>query len=632
MRVSAVGKVCLEPLFIAMMMLFPPVRTLAAGGKTAPFAGFTKCVRYHVRYDINADGTYVETIDWALKVLADQGVSDANRESISYSDSLQMAEILSVYTLKKDGRRIEVPASNFQQEVSQGNGTSPPMFSDIESKTVAFPDVGVGDTVAMSYKLTQKEATYPGNFSMIEWFSNTQVNDDVEVRLSAPSSLPIRVFQRGVKGGEIEATDGRRNWIWTYHNQEVVTPESSSVSQLDYGPLIIASTFKDYGALAAAYYARAKPKAEPTAQVKKLADQITQNLKTPSERAKALYDWVAKNIKYAENASGVGSVVPHPADLVIDNRMGDCKDHATVLQALLAAKGIASVPVLINATSAYTLPTIPADGWFNHVITYIPSLAVYADSTSQYTPFGSLPVSDSDKPALFAADYAGIRRTPPTSYRDNGEKLLTVMEIHPDGSADGETKIEAKGFYATTAKASLMYLQPNLEDLVVRRLLNANGYTGTGSIVRGGTGDSEDEYRYSIKFHVDEAVDLPGPGGMIIQSPVAPRRGMITDTLNTANAPPGSVNTQCYGAYWIEKYTIRLPKDLQVLAIPRPIQVASKNADYKSAYLLKNGTISAEREMVDHTAHNVCDPGYAAEFKTLLRPLRRDIRAQFVYK
>ena len=32
------------------------------------------------------------------------------------------------------------------------------MFSDIRTKTVAFPDVAVGDTVVLSYKLTQKEA------------------------------------------------------------------------------------------------------------------------------------------------------------------------------------------------------------------------------------------------------------------------------------------------------------------------------------------------------------------------------------------------------------------------------------------------------------------------------------------
>ena len=99
-----------------------------AGEQTKPFEGFTKYVKYHVRYEVNPDGTHVETHDWALKVLSDQGVSAANSASVSFSDRLQEAEILSAYTLKKDGRRIDVPASNFQEESNTGNGEASPMF------------------------------------------------------------------------------------------------------------------------------------------------------------------------------------------------------------------------------------------------------------------------------------------------------------------------------------------------------------------------------------------------------------------------------------------------------------------------------------------------------------------------
>src|SRR5208337_2253610 len=134
----------------------------------------------------------------------------------------------------------------------------------------------------------------------------------------------------------------RRNWLWSYRNKQIGMTETSSVSPYDYGPLIVASTFKDYGAVAAAYNARANPKAKVTDRIRKLADQVTLNVHTPREQAKALYEWVATSIEYAGNCVGIGSVVPHEADLVLANRMGDCKDHVTLLQALLAAKGIAS--------------------------------------------------------------------------------------------------------------------------------------------------------------------------------------------------------------------------------------------------------------------------------------------------
>ena len=161
----------------------------------------------------------------------------------------------------------------------------------------------------------------------------------------------------------------------------------AAVSALDDGPLVVASTFKDYGAVAAAFNVRAAPKAAVTPAIKRLADELTKNAHGQREQAKAIYDWVAVNIQYAGDDVGVGPVVPHAADLVLKNKMGDCKDHSILLQALLAAKGIASSPVLINAGNAYSLPPVASADVFDHMISYIPGLNQYADSTSRYTPF-----------------------------------------------------------------------------------------------------------------------------------------------------------------------------------------------------------------------------------------------------
>ena len=82
-----------------------------------------------------------------------------------------------------------------------------------------------------------------------------------------------------------------------------------------------------------------------------------------------------------------------------------------MLQALLAAKGIASTPVLINAGAAYSLPPVASTDVFDHMINYIPALGLYVDSTSRYTPFGSLPFADSDKPVVHTIGFTEVRRT-----------------------------------------------------------------------------------------------------------------------------------------------------------------------------------------------------------------------------
>ena len=620
---------------IYLLCLFVVAALLLSSGarasetKAEPFVGYTKYVRYHTHYDVNANGTHVETHEWALKVLSEQGISSANQSSISYSDRLQHAEILSAYTLKKDGRKIDVPPSNFQEDSSKGKGDASPMFSDIKTKTVAFPDVAVGDTVVMSYKLTQTEATFPGNFSIMETFSKFEAYDDVEISLSAPASLDMRVYNRGVEGGEVPSKDNRHNWTWSYRNKEIALPEAASVSPLDYGPLIVATTFKDYGAVAAAYNSRAAAKAVPTDRIKKLANEVTLNLHTPREQAKALYQWVSANIQFAGNCVGVGSVVPHDADLVLANRMGDCKDHTTLLQALLAVKGIASTPVLINSGDAYTLPEVPAVDIFNHVISYIPSLDLYADSTARYTSFGLLPFDDSGKPVIHTANFSGIRYTPKSSYKDYSSRTSTVLTIHPDGSADGETKVEVTGHLADSSRASMTYVQPNMEDMLIRRALAGSGYTGTGTLIKNDPKVLGPTYSYGGRYHLNDAMNLPGPGAAYIRSPFA---ATIARFVGAANEPDRTVNYQCFGGDSKEEYTINLPKGIEVLATPKDVQLKGKNETYQASYKVKGNTLTAVRELDDHTPGNVCTPKDAAEFKKFAAPVQRDLRAQLVYR
>jgi transglutaminase-like putative cysteine protease len=635
MRQRNVRSLAFSLLVLASLLSLCSLRARADSGKKGVgkegFAGYTKYLWFHDRYEVNADGTHVEKVEWAQKVLTDQGISEANETSISLSDRLETAEILSAYTLKKDGRKINVPPTNFQDETNTGKGDAAPMFSDIRTKTVAFPDVAVGDTVVISYKLTQKEATFPGNFSMQESFSKFEVYDDVQISLSAPSSLHVQVFSRGVQGGEAPSTDGRRNWAWTYRNQQLSTPEVGAVSELDYGPLIVATTFKDYGALAAAYDSRAKAKSQPTDQVRKLAAQLTASVHTPREQSRTLYEWVSRNIKFAGNCVGVGTVVPHAVDVVLANKMGDCKDHTALLQALLAAKGIASTPVLINSGSVFTLPPAAAIGAFDHVINYIPSLDLYADSTSEYTPFGLLPFADSDKPAIHTADFQGIRHTPPVDWRANGTHSTTVLRIHPDGSADGQTKIESKGSASESMRYMMSYLQPNMEDALMRRWLAATGYTGSGTIIKDDPKDLTATYNYGAKYKLSDAMNLPGPGAMYLRSPFE-GTSRISGALREVNEPDRTVNFLCMGGYSQEDLTIYLPDHVKVNLMPKNIELRGKYETYKATYQLKGNIITVMRSLEDRTARQVCAPAVSAEYKSFALSMKKNLRQQAIYE
>ncbi|HEV2171307.1 MAG TPA: transglutaminase-like domain-containing protein, partial [Candidatus Binatus sp.] len=383
--------------------------------------------------------------------------------------------------------------------------------------------------------------------------------------------------------------------------------------------------------IAAAYDARAKSKAGQTDSIKKLANELTQNAHTPREIAKALYDWVSQNIKFAGNCVGVGTVVPHDADVILANRMGDCKDHTTLLQALLAAKGIASTPTLINSGDAYTIPDAPCIEAFNHIITYIPSLKLYADSTSPYTSFGSLPEGDEGKPVVKTIDFKGIEHTPMPNWREQGSTTVTVMKIAPDGSAEGETKISAKGDNADSWRYSMIYLQPNMEDSTVRRALAQNGFAGIGTLDKGDLEVRTATYSYGAKYKISDAISLPGPGATYLQSPFD-RVGRLTEFLYGVGEPDPTVDFSCFGGYARSEITIVLPKDVKVLAMPKNAEIKGRYQTYRATYQQKDGTVTAVREIEDSTPGPVCKPAMAADFKQFTTAVRKDLRRQLLYE
>jgi transglutaminase-like putative cysteine protease len=177
---------------------------------------------------------------------------------------------------------------------------------------------------------------------------------------------------------------------------------------------------------------RVIPKAKVTEKVKNLASKVTAGKDAPTEQAKAIYDWVSKNITYSGNCIGVGAVVLRDIDVIIENKQGDCKDHATLLQALLKARGIESDQALINSSLIYELPKTPVVSNVNHVINYIPSLNVFVDSTDGNMPFGMLSPQLAEKPILLVNGYKEGVKTPSTAQAGHKQVAKHSIKIAQD--------------------------------------------------------------------------------------------------------------------------------------------------------------------------------------------------------
>ncbi|HEV8695292.1 MAG TPA: DUF3857 and transglutaminase domain-containing protein [Lysobacter sp.] len=592
---------------------------------------FAKTERYNVDYTVNTDGSYVESHEWAVKVVQQQAVDYLKQSSISYSTSIQKADVVAAYTLKADGRRIDVPKANFQVETNGGKGDGGPAFSDATTMTVVFPELAVDDTVVFSYKLTGSKPMFDGQFSTVESFNPSNYYGDVHIKIDAPASLwtQHRAYQLKEVRNEIKGDRKIVEWSWQNRNPVKSKRKDWSVYELDQAPALAYSTFRDYASIADAYGARAQPKATVTARIQKLADEVAAGKKEPRDIARALYDWVATNISYAGNCIGLGAVVPRDTDFVLDNRMGDCKDHATLLQALLTAKDIPSQQALINAGSSYKLPEIPVVSMVNHVITYIPDLDLYVDSTSSDTPFGMLPPGSAGKPVLLVNGYREGARTPETPLGSNRQHMSTKLTIQADGSVKGQVDVTLDGMLAAASRAAFRNITDEQRKDMVKNYFQSRGQIGSGSMEWEDAKPLLNKHRYDAQFEVKEM--LPVPGAFPIQPSFFSMGGIASFAASASDEVEGTYDTACGSGHSEEEYTFEFAKELKVLAIPPNLSLANDVLSYNATYELKDNILKVKRVLDDRTPGPTCSPAFNAAYDALMKKVLPNLKAQVVY-
>ena len=408
-----------------------------------PYTPEVTAERYVSTHDVRADGTDRETTEFVLRVETPQGIPNVGAQRISYRNGIDEVESIEASTVKADGTEIKVPESAIrtQDEDSDGGATE---FNDTKYKVIVFPAVEVGGRVRYKVTINHHTTPFPNYFGSYTVFAPEWKSEYWELNINVPTSLPLFLEQRGILGGLESTKNGVDHYRFSYRGPEAKAPESGSVWDGDYAPILYMSTYPDMIAVGNAYQDAAAPMAKVTDSIRSLANNVTNGLQDDAAKVKALDHWVAKNIRYVAVTIGHGSVIPHPADQVLKNRYGDCKDHAILMEALLAAVGIKSTTALVSAGSAYTMSNVGVFAPLNHAITYVPSLDKYVDSTDEFSPFGTLSFEIMDKPTVLTA-LGRLGRTPRTMADQNVVSTTIDMKIQPDGTIEGHSAATMSG-------------------------------------------------------------------------------------------------------------------------------------------------------------------------------------------
>lgn len=391
------------------------------------------------------DGSGVRETTAAIRINSQAAVQAFGQLVFGYSTANEDLIIDYVRVRKTDGHVVETPAStaqDFAPEVLR----EAPMYSDYRQRHISVVELQPGTTLEY-HMVTHVKPLASGEFWYEYSFPTGWALADGTLQINIPKSREIKLKSPDHKYQTQESGD-RRVYSWSVKDFVPKRGKRQDEEEKDETPDVQLSSFSDWQQVARWYSILQSERAVPDETIRKKAAELTRGASSTEEKARRLYSFVALNTRYVSLSFGIGRLQPHPASEVLQNQYGDCKDKHTLLQALLAAQGIQSFPVLIHSERKLD-PDVPSPSQFDHVITAVKvgDNLTWLDSTAEVAPYGLIEYQLRNKQAVIASTGSdgGLRRTPAESSVHNRTELSLKAKIDELGAMNAEVELTAIG-------------------------------------------------------------------------------------------------------------------------------------------------------------------------------------------
>lgn len=603
-------------------------------GSTTPFVPLNlqhsgaplRILKNHVTVSVQPSGLFTERNHQVLELLNPALETMINPFQIQYSADMAKLRVIRAWVSTPSGQKYVVPASAIfvrPEPVAAGA----PMYSHAKVLSIVLPKLGKHDQLHLITEKTQTTPYFAGEYSQFWQIPVSQSARDFQVKITAPRSMHLKAAQTG--GWKITRQDhGKLVQIsarMSVHHAHY--PGPSTVDESQFSPLFEVSTFPTWAAVGKAYWSRAADKAAVTPLVQKTAADASHDLQG-WDAEKALYSWDSHHIRYVGLELGVGGFVPISANSTLQNRYGDCKAHATLLQALFNAKGFKLYPTLINWNNVFNLPPLPTPFWFNHAIDYAPQRHLFLDSTGTYETPGQLAVGERDKPTIVTGPHPRVVMTPGAEPGANQLDYSADLTLHRNGDLSGTAKMVTHGWWAWMYRETFASIPPSAYPRVMNTLLLRDG-GGSGSFVPGDPNVLDQPFSVSAHWHtvaythVGDHISFPIPSGPYL-TPVLAGTANPIRALTRVIGPlqrQHPVTTYLGGIHWTS--TIHLPAGYRVEYLPPDQHLHNSAGSFVYTLAQKNQNVIVHYKL--RLKRVVYDP---RQYPALRQLLKRDYAAQ----
>jgi hypothetical protein len=326
---------------------------------------------------------------------------------------------------------------------------------------------------------------------------------------------------------------------------------------------------------------------------------LTQNLKTPEEKIKVLYEYLQSKTRYVGIQVGIGGYQPFEATVVDQNGYGDCKALSNYMVSMLAEIGIKSYYTLINAGKNATKINVDfPSAHFNHATVFVPnnSDTIWLECTSQTSPFGYAGTFTGDRRALAITNSgAEIVRTPVYTTEQNVQSRTAEVLMEGKGNAKAKVKTTYRGLqYENGGLHSILDSQFDSQ----KKWLQKNTDIPSFDITSFSMTNKKDRIPSAIV-----TVDLT----LNRLATISGKRLFITPNLmNRSSFVPEKVENRKTNVLINTSYTdfdtirYHLPQELYPEFLPEPLKLKSRFGEYEATLKLDQGNVVYIRKMVIH--------------------------------
>jgi transglutaminase-like putative cysteine protease len=385
--------------------------------------------------ELESSSVWKETQRSKVEILTYGGTKKNSEIKLGYNPAWQNIELTQARVIQPDGSVKEL-AENELNIMDASWVASAPRYPAEKLLVANLPGVEVGSV--LEYEFVSTVAGKPF-FSTMQSFNGFEPVDSKTVTLSAPESLELNIRNTGID--ETHSTnDGTISYIWKAENQPAVEVEEALPAWYTFNPTVFISSsdWKTYGtsveqALMAA--------TQGQTNVQELASTLIQGKNDPAQKAIAIRDWVAENIRQA--GPGLTSLplsALSPADLTLNDRYGNNPDRMILIYTLLQAAGfkpefVLSGGIPLIPEEAEPMLAIPSRQAFSAVLVKINigKEPVYMDGSSQYAELGTTAY---DRRPVLELNSGSIGEIKVDSDKEDRSHIIYTMNVSADGNAN----------------------------------------------------------------------------------------------------------------------------------------------------------------------------------------------------